>query len=131
MATRSSITLKTEDGKYKTIYCHFDGYLSGVGKTLYEHYNTQEKAEKLLACGDISVLEASCDKPEGHSFENQIDGYTVYYGRDRGEEGTEARVYFSFSEVLKKEKQEYNYFLDEKGWVYWTHNNHHLIPVEF
>lgn len=38
MSTRSAIIRKTEDGSYEGIYCHFDGYLAGVGKTLQEHY---------------------------------------------------------------------------------------------
>lgn len=130
MSTRSSITVKTTDGKFRTIYCHFDGYPSGVGKTLAQHYDTQEKAETLLAGGDISFLEASCDKPEGHSFENPVEGYTVYYGRDRGETGTEPRTYYSFYEVIKKESQDFNYFLDGRQWVYFTRNNSHFHPVE-
>ncbi|EDF8717950.1 post-segregation killing protein PndC [Salmonella enterica] len=130
MSTRSSITVKTTDGKFRTIYCHFDGYPSGVGKTLAQYYDTQEKAETLLAGGDISFLEASCDKPEGHSFENPVEGYTVYYGRDRGETGTEPRTYYSFYEVIKKESQDFNYFLDGRQWVYFTRNNSHFHPVE-
>ncbi|ECG8260411.1 hypothetical protein CB010_006390 [Salmonella bongori] len=130
MSTRSSITVKTTDGKFRTIYCHFDGYPSGVGKTLVEHYGTQEKAEALLSGGDISTLEASCDKAEGHSFENPVEGYTVYYGRDRGETGTGPRTYYSFYEVIKKESQEFNYFLDGRQWVYFTRNNTNLSPVK-
>ncbi|EAW1173092.1 post-segregation killing protein PndC [Salmonella enterica subsp. enterica] len=129
MSTHSSITVKTTDGKFRTIYCHFDGYPSGVGKTLVEHYGTQEKAEALLTDGDISFLEASCDKPEGHTFENPVEGYTVYYGRDRGETGTGPRTYYSFYKVIKKEPQEFNYFLDGGQWVYSTRNNTHLSPV--
>lgn len=44
MATHSSITVKTSNGKFKTVYCHFDGYPEGVGKTLALHYNSQEKS---------------------------------------------------------------------------------------
>jgi hypothetical protein len=72
MATRSRIAIENEDGSVKSIYCHFDGYLSGVGKTLFNHYD-KEKLEKLIELGDISSLEAS---PES----------TVAYCRDRGED---------------------------------------------
>lgn len=130
MATRSSITIKTKDGKFMTIYCHFDGYLSGVGQTLVDHYDTQEKAEELLKYGDISFLDERCDKPEGHSFESPVDGCTVYYGRDRGEENTMARNYDTFLEVIKKETQEYNYFLDDGIWFYFTDRNTGLFPVK-
>lgn len=91
MATRSNINVKVGD-VYHTIYCHFDGYPDGVGKDLVLHYNSQELAERLVSFGDISSLDASCEKPEGHSYDNSIKGYTVYYGRDRGEEDTEFQV---------------------------------------
>jgi len=72
MATRSRIAIENEDGSVKSIYCHFDGYLSGVGKTLFNHYD-KEKLEKLIELGDISSLE--------NSTEN-----TIAYHRNRGED---------------------------------------------
>jgi hypothetical protein len=72
MATRSRIAIENQDGTVNSVYCHFDGYISGVGKTLFEHYD-QEKLEKLLELGDISSL-----------GESTID--TVAYCRDRGED---------------------------------------------
>jgi len=72
MATRSRIAIEREDGSVKSIYCHFDGYLSGVGKTLFNHYD-KEKLEKLIELGDIS------------SLENSTEG-TIAYHRDRGED---------------------------------------------
>lgn len=117
MSTHSSITVKTSNGKFQTVYCHFDGYPEGVGKTLALHYNSQEKAEALIAGGDISVLGEHCDQPEGHSFCHPVEGYTIYYGRDRGEQNTLARNYYLFTEVLKKEQQEYNYLFDGKEWL--------------
>jgi hypothetical protein len=72
MSTRSRIAIENQDGTVDSIYCHFDGYLEGVGKTLFNHYD-QEKLEKLLELGDISSL-----------GESTID--TVAYCRDRGED---------------------------------------------
>lgn len=92
MSTRSDIIVERMDGKWARIYCHFDGYLEGVGATLLKHYNSQERAEAVVAPGDMSSLAESCEKPEGHSYENRIKGYSVYYGRDRGEDDTEATV---------------------------------------
>lgn len=40
---------------------------------------------ELLIHGNISSLAEYCAKPEGHSFATPYEGYTVYYGRDRGE----------------------------------------------
>lgn len=76
MSTRSAIIAQTNQGDWIGIYCHFDGYLKGVGKTLFEHYNNQAVVEELMDLGDISQLGASIQS-------------TVAYGRDKGEGGTE------------------------------------------
>ena len=72
MATRSRIAIENQDGTVKSIYCHFDGYLKGVGKTLFNHYDS-EKLEKLIELGDISSLDESTED-------------TVAYARDRNED---------------------------------------------
>jgi hypothetical protein len=72
MATRSRIAIENQDGTVKSIYCHWDGYLSNNGKILFDHFD-REKLEKLIELGDISSL--------GTSTEN-----TVAYCRDRGED---------------------------------------------
>ena len=38
------------------IYHHWDGYPSGVGKTLLEEFNSYEKAINLIAFGDASTI---------------------------------------------------------------------------
>ena len=111
MATRSNISVKVGN-EYRTVYCHFDGYLSGVGKTLLNHYNSQELAEELVKEGNMSCLDKKCSCPDGHSFGNRIKGYTVYYGRDRGEEGTEYKV----SEERPKITEEYLYVFEDGKW---------------
>ena len=47
------ITLKYQ---YLSVYCHWDGYLEGVGAELKEHYNTYEKALNLVLGGSISSI---------------------------------------------------------------------------
>lgn len=111
MATRSDISVKVGD-KYRTVYCHWDGYLTHNGAILLEHYNSQKLAEELVSNGDISSLGEKCSKPEGHSFENRIEGYTVYYGRDRGEEGTE----YKESEERPQCEEEYLYVFEDDKW---------------
>lgn len=86
MSTRSCISALCEDGKIRATYCHYDGYPEYVGRTLKDNYCEQEKIEKLLALGSLSSLGASIDCPEGHSYNNQTEGYTVAYHRDRGED---------------------------------------------
>lgn len=56
MSTRSYICMEVGDNRYKTIYCHFDGYLDYNGKMLTEYYNDRARVEKLLELGDLSIL---------------------------------------------------------------------------
>jgi predicted CxxxxCH...CXXCH cytochrome family protein len=73
MSTRSRIAIENQDGSVTSIYCHFDGYTNGVGKTLEKWYTTQAKVEALIELGDISSLDMTPTS-------------TVAYARDRGED---------------------------------------------
>jgi hypothetical protein len=73
MATRSRIAIEKESGSVNSIYCHFDGYVDGVGKTLQNDYTDRSKVEELIALGDISILRSTIET-------------TVAYHRDRGED---------------------------------------------
>ena len=102
MATRSRIGIENPDGTVTSIYCHFDGYPNGVGKTLYIHYVDRSKVEDLISVGNISYLEAEVMPPANkkHSFNEPLPGYTVAYHRDRGEEFSQ-RLHPSTSEFLQ------------------------------
>lgn len=57
MATRSNIAVYDNENKTLTqVYCHYDGYIDGVGKTLLENYNSLKKAKKLVSFGSISSI---------------------------------------------------------------------------
>lgn len=116
MSTRSSISVfNPETNKWVSIYCHFDGYFSHVGRLLVTHYATLAKALELVSEGDLSVLGASCEKPEGHSFDTPAEGYCIYYGRDRGEHGTKAWIGESLS-MSPKTDQDYCYLFKNDDW---------------
>lgn len=96
MSTRSDIIVHRADGQWHRIYCHFDGYLEGVGKTLFEHYTGQKKIEQLLALGDLSVLGEVIGKkhpfnrppyatPAYDAYKVKFGNMCLAYGRDRGE----------------------------------------------
>ena len=119
MATRSNIGI-LKDGKIRAIYSHYDGYPSGVGKTLRDHYTDIDKIEELINLGNVSSLDKNITRPEGHSFNNRIDGYSLFYERDRGDDGQEARMYDSLDEV---QYNDYTYIWDyEKGKWFFTDN---------
>jgi hypothetical protein len=116
MATRSTITVRTGENERKKIYCHWDGGLDHNGRILKEFYNTQEKAEALIALGDLSSLGEMIAPPEGaeHSFKNRYPGVCVAYGRDRGEKDTEARV---LANGQTGNREEYNYLFVNGEWT--------------
>ena len=102
MGTRSDIIVQHSDGTWKRIYCHWDGYLSHNGRIIFKHYNSQKLAEALVRPGDLSSLAPKCNKPAGHSFDNQKEGYSVYYGRDRGENNVAGTIGATMQEVWPK-----------------------------
>lgn len=91
MGTHSFIGYEVEPGIVRYCYCHFDGHLFSNGKTLREHYKTEDQVRELVGKGDMSSLGARSDCPPGHSYNTPKPDCTVYYGRDRGETGIAAR----------------------------------------
>ena len=128
MGTRSRIGVMHGD-KVKSIYCHWDGYLSHNGAILQEHYDSA-KANNLVAMGDMSSLgkvigEAHPFSPHGSKEDQalyehaQDQGYCTFYGRDRGETGTEFRVAHTFAEFLEQADgcgAEYYYIMKDGVW---------------
>ena len=118
MATRSTISLELEDKKVKTIFCFLDGYVKdGVGEILVKHYNTEEKIQKLLSLGDLSILSERLAPNEGeqHSYDKPIKGVTVAYKRDREETDVDSVVYPNFK---KAQKEEFNYLFRDGKWYF-------------
>lgn len=83
------------------IYCHWDGYPSHNGKLLLENYNTPEKVDALINMGSISILDKSMEAPEGHTFDTPVDGYTIFYHRDRGEK-KQIHWYISYKDLQNR-----------------------------
>jgi hypothetical protein len=117
MSTRSLIGKQNADKTVTFIYCHFDGYPSGVGDTLIESYSTPEQVDSLLALGDLSVLGGELG--EQQDFNKRNRDWCLAYGRDRGETGTEAQTIdqeMYVRENLRGEEYKYIYSLS-KNWV--------------
>jgi hypothetical protein len=90
----------------KSVYCHWDGYLQHNGAILQEHYDSA-KANQLVALGDLSSLRPNIG--EKHAFSQfelraeEVAGFKLltenmctFYGRDRGETGTEWKTHTNF-----------------------------------
>ena len=78
MSTRSLIAIVNSSDNIRAIYCHFDGYVTGVGATLYENYQDVDKLNKLIDLGDISSLKETVET-------------AVAYARDRHENYAELK----------------------------------------
>lgn len=124
MGTCSTIAVVRADGSVKSVYCHWDGYLSHNGQILLDDYNSQELAEKVTSLGDMSSLGERYDPIGVHSYENAEKGTTILYGRDRGETGVSGNTF--------KTLEDYNNGNDWMGYDYlfkdgqWTVNGKKL-----
>jgi hypothetical protein len=98
MATRSVIGMTLTNGEIKAIYCHWDGYLSNNGMILYNCYNTVEQVEALMSLGDLSSLRKHIGEKTDMMNDLTmtrtavVNDWCEFYGRDRGDEGCEARI---------------------------------------
>lgn len=134
MATRSTISIvdvKTSKGKGRQIYSHWDGYPSGVGKTLLEHYQDADKVKQLIDLGNISSLREEIEILEGvkHDFDSPQENITIAYGRDRGEEDQQAKE-FKGGKPDEKYSEEFDYlFVESKN--QWFVRNNHVLNARF
>lgn len=118
MATRSFIWMKAPEG-WKGIYCHWGGYLEGVGEILRNHYTNSDKIEKLINLGDISMLAPEiCEK---NDFDNPDKNCVLAYHRDRGDDWADcapktARNVDEAIDISREYWAEYIYFWDGAQW---------------
>ena len=135
MGTRSRIGVMHGD-KCKSVYCHWDGYLSHNGRILQEHYDSA-RANHLVALGDISSLGKLIG--EAHPFSqfdinkddpdfdklialeelSEKEGWTTFYNRDRGETDVDFEVSHTFDEFLELVDgtgAEYYYIMRDGVW---------------
>jgi len=104
MGTRSMIAIQNPYSKdIRAVYCHWDGYLEHNGAILQKHYSASPKVNNLIALGDISSLRPEIGEKHDFSrldstlpekeYEALYGNMTTFYGRDRGETGTEFKVF--------------------------------------
>ena len=97
MGTRSTIALEFADGTVEQVYCHWDGYLSGVGAELQSDYMDPFALRNLIDEGDMSTI--------GEPYSN------------RGED-CPARKYATVTEYFVEcQGEEYDYILRPVGGV--------------
>ena len=126
MATRSTIALEFADGTVQQVYCHWDGYLSNNGKLLLENYSNPFVLRDLIDLGDISSLRPTVGTKHAFSrlevpmddeaYDKLYGNMTTFYGRDRGETGTGAKLFKDFADYAENfQHEEYAYILRKDG----------------
>ena len=111
MGTRSMIGIENPNTKaVKAVYCHWDGYLEHNGAILNEHYAASPKVNNLIALGDISSLRPEIGEKhafsklevpmDGDAYDKLYGDMTTFYGRDRGETGTEYKRFDTAKEAV-------------------------------
>ena len=114
MSTNSRVSIQLKNRKIKSIFVHWDGYLSGVGKDLLNFYNTEEKLNELLELGNLSVLGTSIGKKvDFNKFDSRENKQCLAYGRDRGEDESEA-----IEHLDSEYEREYNYLFKNGIWLF-------------
>jgi len=98
MSTRARIAMALPNGKFKSIYTHWDGYPKHHGGILREHYSTPDRVTALLALGDLSALRAEIG--EKHDFEQRGHNMCTAYRRDRGDKGVAAKTSVNFTALV-------------------------------
>jgi hypothetical protein len=82
MSTRSRIGIELSDGSVLSVYHHWDGYPSWLGRILTTHYNSKSLAEELIDGGDMS----SCWTDTPFDCDGKASKYGPNYYSLRGED---------------------------------------------
>lgn len=116
MSTHSNIGILGEDGRIEAVYCHGDGYLTGVGLTLLFHYRDEMEIRKIIHEGALSYL--------GESIEG-----SVFYRRDRGELLAKANKSRTYKGVTDYSWHKYNYFYDPEKRRWFVASKNYVSPL--
>jgi hypothetical protein len=143
MGTRSLIAV-VHGNNYKTVYCHWDGYLSHNGRILQEHYDSP-KTNNLVALGNISSLQPNIGEKHPFSqfdidmpakeFEDKYGNMTTFYGRDRDETGQEFITHTSKESLIEHFNDswcEFAYIMQDGVWyvMFQGDSNFYLLSEE-
>ena len=100
MSTNSLVAYLNEDSSVVSSYVHWDGYATGVGEMLLEHYNSEERASDLAWClGYASSLKETIS--ESHEDRANTDEAIVHASFEEFEEYVRENSYLEYVYVWK------------------------------
>lgn len=107
MSTRSTISYEHATSRaVRSIYCHYDGYLSHNGVMLAVYHDTDERARR-LATRPCGIRSLGVDAPEGVAENDHIVSRAHF--PDRSEDLVDADAWASGSLDTMQGKEEFNY----------------------
>jgi hypothetical protein len=121
MSTRSRIGLELPDGSVLSVYHHWDGYPSWLGRILNTHYNTKEKVAELIDGGDMS----SCWSDACWETKLPVGEYGPEYYSQRGED-CPPRLDGDMDEFFA-DNEEYSYIFRNGNW--YAYDMHQFEPM--
>ncbi len=134
MGTRSRIGIQLSDDSILSVYHHWDGYPTWLGKILNTHYNSKEKVVELIDGGDMSTCWTK-DRWTGkqiakHVIENvEVEEYGPQYYSTRGE-NCPPRLDKDMEEFFS-EGEEYSYIFRNDNWfAYDMHQFEDMVAPE-
>jgi len=109
MGTRARIGLQLSDDSILSVYHHWDGYPSWLGRALESHYNTKEKVAELIDGGDMSCAWTDDSFRNSNGKIEKKSEYGPQYYSERGED-CPPRLDPTLASYANKERgEEYHY----------------------
>lgn len=116
MGTAANIIHKDADGNFQIVYCHYDGYILGVGKTLLENYSSEAQVKKLfkqcdgryISCLGNTIANTEFMKDDSSpTIQDHLDDFWMKYSL----------------------RQDYNYVFEDGVWKIFRRRHHkaHLV----
>ena len=125
MSTRSRIGLELSDGSILSVYHHWDGYTSWLGRILQTHYNSYEKASELIDGGDMSC----CWTYTPFDYDGKASKYGPNYYSLRGDD-CPPRLDKDMDEFFA-DGEEYSYIFRNGNWyAYDMHQFEDMVAPE-
>lgn len=109
MSTRARIGIELADGTVLSSYCHNDGYMSGLGILLVDHYSDAAKLLEAINLGDASTWGTVVHPTGEHTFASREQGVNVYYERDRNEEDCGPWMFDNMKEFVNCSNEDFGY----------------------